>query len=117
MNRYMLLLYADEQVGLSFSETEMDEAMAIMGAYADALQKAGALVSHGGLSPTGEARTITNFGGELKVHNGPYVESQEQLGGYYLIEAANMEEAQQWAARCPASTWGHVEIRPLSRRG
>ena len=113
MNTYMLLLYADEKVGLSFPKEEMDKAMKLMGAYADALKKAGAHVSHGALGPTFNARTVTNFDAELKVHNGPYAETQEQLGGYYTIECASMDEAIQWARKCPASTWGHVEIREV----
>jgi hypothetical protein len=49
----------------------------------------------------------------MRVHAGPFAETQEQLGGYYLIAAKNMSEAQQWAARCPAALWGHIEIRQI----
>jgi hypothetical protein len=113
MNQYMLLLYADEQVGMSFPKEEMDKAIATMNAYADTLRKADALISHGALGPTTKARTLTSADSELRVHNGPYAETQEQLGGYIMIRAASMEEAQKWAAKCPASSWGHIEIREV----
>jgi len=109
----MLLLYADERAGMAMPTAEMAKAMVLMNAYADTLKKADAHVSHGALGPTAKATTVTNFDGDMKVHNGPYAETLEQLGGYYLINAADMEEAQHWAARCPASSWGHVEIREI----
>ena len=52
--------------------------------------------------------------GEMQVHNGPFVETKEQLGGYYLIRAKDMADAQQWAAQCPGAIWGHIEIRQVS---
>ena len=50
----------------------------------------------------------------MQVHNGPFVETREQLGGYYLIRAENLQAAQRWAAQCPAAIWGHIEIREVS---
>ncbi|MEO7222179.1 MAG: YciI family protein [Devosia sp.] len=111
--QYMLLLYADEAAGQSISPEDMSMWMAKMGAYGDALKKANAFISTGGLGRTKTARTIHTEDGELKVHNGPYADTQEQLGGYYLIEAKSMAEAQEWAAKCPAALWGHIEIREV----
>lgn len=113
MTRYMLLLYADEAAGAAISPDDMAVWMKKMGEYGDALKKADAFVSTGGLGRTSNARTIHANKDELQVHNGPYAETQEQLGGYYLIEAADMEAAQAWAARCPAALWGHIEIRKV----
>jgi hypothetical protein len=113
MKTYMLLLYANEQGGLSLPQAEMAKWMAKMGEYADALEKADAFISTGGLGITSEARTVHIDDGELKVHDGPYAETQEQLGGYYLIRARDMDSAQAWAAKCPAALWGHVEIREI----
>jgi hypothetical protein len=87
--------------------------MGKMGAYGAALEKAGAFISTGGLGQTKDARVLHLDDGELKVHNGPYADTHEQLGGYFLIEAADMAEAQKWAAKCPAAIWGHVEIREI----
>jgi hypothetical protein len=111
----MLLLYADESAGQSLPPDEMSAWMEKMGAYGEALKKTNAYVSTGGLGITRNARTIHTEDGQLKVHNGPYAETHEQLGGYYLIEAKSMAEAQKWAAKCPAAIWGHIEIREVMR--
>jgi hypothetical protein len=113
MKTYMLLLYANEQGGLSLPPDEMAKWMGKMGEYVAALEKADAFISTGGLGVTQNARTVHTEDGELKVHNGPYAETQEQLGGYYLIKARNMDEAQVWASKCPGAIWGHVEIREV----
>jgi hypothetical protein len=102
-----------------------------MYAYQDALQKAGAFVMTSPLGRTANARTIRMHGGdiaysengkvaafvndtgELRVHDGPYAETREQLGGFYIIEAADMDEAIAWAAKCPAAQWGSIEIRAM----
>jgi hypothetical protein len=111
MNTYMLLLYADEKAGMTLPKEAMAGWMDRMQAYAEALEKAGAHVAHGALGPTSEATTVTAPRGEMQVHNGPFAETKEQLGGYYMIKAESMEAAQRWAARCPGAIWGKVEIR------
>lgn len=113
MTQYMLLLYANEAGGAALSPEAMSAWMQKMGEYGEALKKADAFVSTGGLGRTRNARTVSTEAGELKVHNGPYADTQEQLGGYYLINAKNMDEAQAWAAKCPAALWGHIEIREV----
>lgn len=111
--KFMFLLYANEQGGLSLPPDEMAAWMEKMGAYSTALEKAGALISTGGLGLTRDATVVHIDDGELQVHNGPYAETQEQLGGYFLIEAAGMDAARDWAAKCPAALWGHIEIRAI----
>lgn len=113
MTRYMLLLYANEATGEAISPQAMSMWMQKMGEYGEALKKANAFISTGGLGRSRSARTVHANKDELQVHNGPYADTQEQLGGYYLIEARNMDEAQKWAAQCPAALWGHVEIREV----
>ncbi len=113
MPHFMLLLYAQEKVGLALPKADMAAWMDKMHAYAEALEKAGAHVSHGALGATPDATTVNLEDGEMRVHAGPFAETQEQLGGYYLIAAKDMSEAQQWAARCPAALWGHIEIRQI----
>jgi hypothetical protein len=124
--KFMLMLYADETAGMQIPEDQMKAALDTLGAYQKALEKAGAFVATSALAPTSEAKTVRmeggevveqhgtflNEGGELKVHDGPYVETREQFGGYFIIEAANMDEALKWAARCPAAQWGPIEVRP-----
>ena len=124
--QYMMLLYADERAGAEFSTEDMERAMAIMGAYNDTLRKAGALVMTAPLFRTPDAKTVrveggesspktgfANQGGELKVHDGPYAETREQLGGFYIIEAKSMDEAVDWACKCPAAQWGSIEVRQI----
>lgn len=112
--RYLLMLYADEKAGAAMPEAEMAKAMDRMYAYQEALQKAGAFVDTAPLARTPAARTIRLTDGELQVTDGPYAETREQLGGYYIIEAPDMTAALDWAARCPAATWGAIEVRPFN---
>jgi hypothetical protein len=123
--QYMFLLYADERAGAEFTAEDMDRAMAIMGAYNDTLRKAGALVMTAPLFRTPDAKTVrmqggttspgtfVNEGGQMKVHDGPYAETREQLGGFYIIDAKSMDEALDWAGKCPAAQWGAIEVRQV----
>lgn len=123
--QYMMLLFADETVGANFNDEELERAMAIMGAYNDTLRKAGAFVMTAPLFRTDEAKTVrveggsidpatfSNQGGELRVHDGPYADTREQLGGFYIIEAKDMAEALEWAGKCPAAQWGSIEVRQI----
>ena len=113
MRQYMLLLYANETAGQSISAEDMAMWMNKMGEYGEALKKADAFVGTAGLGPSSAARTVHANKDELQVHNGPYADTQEQLGGYFMIKAADMDAAQAWAAKCPAALWGHVEIREI----
>ena len=65
------------------------------------------------LKPSTSATTVRISGGKTKVVNGPYAESKEQLGGYYIVEAPDLDAALSWAARCPAASHGAVEVRPI----
>lgn len=123
--RYMMLLYADERAGDTFSTEDMERAMALMGAYNEALKKAGAFVMTAPLQRSYEACTVrgeggeidansfSRIGGELQVHDGPYADTREQLGGFYVIQANSMDEAIAWARRCPAAQWGSIEVRQI----
>lgn len=112
--QFMLLLYADETAGDAIPADQMREAMKTMYAYQATLEKAGVHVMNAGLARTYEATTVNLENGEMKVHDGPYAETREQLGGFYIIEAADMQAAQKWAAQCPGALWGHIEVRPFS---
>lgn len=109
--KYLLMLYAEEQVGLAIPPEQMAGFMTQMAAYQQALEKAGAFAGTAALLPTTAAKTISNAG-ELKVHDGPYADTREQFGGYFIIEAKDMDTAIELAAQCPAATWGQIEIRP-----
>ena len=111
--KYLLMLYAEEKVGMALPPDQMAGFMAQLAAYQDTLKKAGAFVTTAALQPTHSAKTISKADGELKVHDGPYAETREQFGGFYIIEARDMTEALEWAKQCPAAQWGPVEVRAM----
>jgi len=87
--------------------------MAAYGAYHQALQNAGILRSSNRLRPTQSATTVRLKSGKTEVLNGPYAETREQLGGYFLLDVADLDAAIAWAARCPGAAHGAVEVRPV----
>jgi hypothetical protein len=111
--QYLLMLYADESGWSKMTEAEQQQGMAAYMAYTEALKKAGALVGSNRLQPIGTATTVKVANGKQQVLDGPYADSKEQLGGYYLIEAPDLDAAIAWAARCPGAGHGTIEVRPV----
>jgi hypothetical protein len=111
--KYMLLIFASEAAQQAASTTDNEQMHAAYGAYTQALIKAGAMGGGERLRPTSSATTVRISGGKTKVINGPYAETKEQLGGYYIVEAPDLDAALSWAARCPAASHGAVEVRPI----
>lgn len=81
--------------------------------YIDALEKSGIMTGAGGLLPPETATTIRRVDGERVVHDGPFAETKEQIGGYFVIDVADLDTALEWAARCPSADYASVEVRPL----
>ncbi len=113
--QYMLMLYVKEAGWTSLTPAQQQEGMAAYMAYTEALAKAGAFVSTNRLGPSAASTTLRMADGKQQVLDGPYADSKEQIGGYYIIEAANLDEALSWAARCPAVNHGVVEVRPIPK--
>ncbi len=111
--KYMLLIYGDEAGMERASKTEGEQILAAFGAYTEAMKKAGAWLAGDRLRPTSTASTVRAANGKTEVLNGPYAETREQLGGFYMIEAPDLDGALAWAARCPAAAYGTVEVRPI----
>ena len=111
--KYMLLLFASEAAQQAASKADTDQMHAAYGAYTQAMIKAGVMGGGERLKPSTSATTVRISGGKTKVVNGPYAESKEQLGGYYIVEAPDLDAALSWAARCPAASHGAVEVRPV----
>lgn len=111
--QYMVLIYGDEAAQMSMEEAQVGQMMAAYGAYGEALRKAGAYVSADRLKPASAATTVRVANGKTEVLNGPYAETREQLGGYYLIDVPDLDQALTWAARCPGASHGSVEVRPV----
>jgi len=111
--QYLLMLYMNESGWTKLSKAEQEHGVAAYTAYTEALTKAGVLNGANRLQPSASATTVRTTNGKTQVLDGPYVDSKEQLGGYYLIDAPDLDAALSWAARCPAVGHGVVEVRPL----
>ena len=114
--QYMLLIYADEGGWSQLSKAQQEQGIAAYNAYTEALRQAGVLTSSSRLQPVATATTVRLADGKPQVLNGPYADSREQLGGYYLIDVPDLDAALSWAARCPGAGHGAVEVRPLWTR-
>jgi len=112
--KYMLLIYTDEARGAQVAkEVGVAQMSAPYIAYAEALQKAGVIRGGDRLQPTSTATTVKVSDGKTQVLNGPYVETKEQLAGYFMIDVPDLDAALSWAARCPGAAHGTVEVRPI----
>lgn len=110
--RYTLFLYNDESQFVDITPEDMEQSKAAFGAYIGSLKEAGVFVDTDWLQPSLTATTITLKTGERRVQDGPYADSKEQLGGYFVIEVDNLDIALDWAAKCPSAQYGIVEVRP-----
>jgi hypothetical protein len=111
--QYMLLIYADESRFQSMTPHEIGKAVSAYGAYTEAVRQAGVLLASDRLRPTTTATTVRVDGGKTQVLNGPYAETKEQLGGFYLLDVPDLDAALSWAARCPGASHGSIEVRPV----
>ena len=111
--QYLLMIHASETEENKMSPEEIGKIVQAYDAYTDALTKAGVLQGSNRLRPTSDATSVRVRGGKTEVLNGPYAETREQLGGYYLIDVPDLDAALAWAARCPSSSHGTIEVRPI----
>ena len=111
--QYVLLIYGNEAGMQSASKADVEQIVAAYGAYTQAMKTAGVMVGSNRLKPSGSASTVRIADGKTKVLDGPYAETKEQLGGYYLIEVPDLDTALSWAARCPGASHGSMEVRPI----
>jgi len=113
--QYMLLIYDNEKMWPSMDEKERNALMGEYFAYTEELKKSGKLVAGDALQPTNTASTVRVRNGKPLTTDGPFAETKEQLGGYYLIEAKDLDEAMHWAAKIPGSRLGSIEVRPVMK--
>jgi hypothetical protein len=111
--QYMLLIYGNEAGMLAASKEAATQMTAAYMAYTEAMKKAGVLVGANRLRPTGSATSVRVADGKTNVLDGPYAETKEQLGGYYMIDVPDLDAALTWAARCPGAGYGTIEVRPI----
>ena len=111
--QYLLMLYSNEAHWTTMTPAQQEQGMAAYKAYTEALKKAGVLAGSNRLRPISTATTIRIEKGKSQVLDGPYIDSKEQLGGYFVIDVADLDAALEWAARAPCATSGGVEVRPV----
>ena len=108
--QYMLLIYSDESGEAGGDDQEV---LRRYGAFTQEIRDNGKLVTADRLRPTSDATTVRIRNGETLVTDGPFAETKEQLGGYYVLECENIDEALAYAAKIPAAETGSIEVRPV----
>src|SRR5262245_5980594 len=111
--QYILLDYVNESGWPTLTKAEQEHWLGAYKAYMEAMTKAGVLKSSGGLKPTSTATTVRVSDAKTQALDGPYADTKEQLGGFHIIEAPDLDAAISWAARSPTALHGVVEVRPL----
>jgi hypothetical protein len=111
--QYALLIHTDEQLWPTLSEDDRNALFAEYGTYTQELRDAGVMRGGDALQPTQAATTVRVRDGETLTTDGPFAETKEQLGGFYLIDVASLDEALEWAAKIPGARSGSVEVRPV----
>jgi hypothetical protein len=111
---YTLLLYSDESDYAQVTPEQMAGMQAAFEAYTQTLVDAGVFVTTDWLQPSMAATTLTLKGGAKRVQDGPFANTKEQLGGYYVIRVADLDAAIAWAEKCPLAAFGTIEIRPTA---
>ena len=111
--QYLLTLYAEEAGWERMTPEQQQQGAAAYTAYTEALKAAKVHVSSNRLRPSSTATTLRASNGKTQVLDGPFADSKEQLGGYYLIDVPDLDAAMQWAGRCPGVQHGVVEVRAI----
>jgi hypothetical protein len=109
--RYMLLIHSDENYYATVSEAEMGQLMGAYGQFSE--EFAGQIQGSDRLQPVQTATTVRVRNGDTVTTDGPFAETKEQFGGYYVIEAKDLDEAIAIAAKVPTAAYGSVEVRPI----
>lgn len=112
--KYMLLMYANESDAPQTSDQHQTAAQAWQ-SFGEQAKAAGVLLSNNGLSPIADATTVRVRHDKTLITDGPFAETHEQLGGYYLLDCKDLDEALYWAEKIPAAKYGSIEVRPLNQ--
>jgi hypothetical protein len=111
--KYLCLIYDEEKKIAAMSKSESDAFMGEYFAFTDAIQKSGHYIGGEALQPVQTATTVRVRNGKVSTTDGPFAETKEQLGGFYLINARDLNDAIQVASRIPSARLGSVEVRPI----
>ena len=111
--QYLLLIYSTENMWDNQPESERDKVLQEYHAFSQSIAQSGHIRGANELNVTRTAKTVRVRDGQQLISDGPFAETKEQLGGYYLVEAKDQNEALRIAARIPSARWGSVEVRPI----
>ncbi len=111
--KYLCLVYQEEKEEVNVPRDTIEQARKDYWAFTEDIKKSGNYVGSHGLQHTDQATTVRVRNGKLSTTDGPFAETKEQLGGYFLIEAQDRNEAIQIASRIPSAKWGSIEVRPV----
>jgi len=111
--KYMLLMYASESEATKITPEESQALFQTWQTLLREAKDAGVLLSSDGLSPVANATTVRVRNDKTMITDGPFAETHEQLGGFFLLECKDLDEAIRWAAKIPHAKYGSIEIRPL----
>jgi hypothetical protein len=112
MPNYLISVWHDETYETDFSTPDAQRRVAQVGAFNEELMKAGAWVFAAGLHPASSATVVRSSAGKVSMTDGPYAETKEQMGGFWVIEASDLDAALEWAGIAAAASGGPVEVRP-----
>ncbi|MEM7139667.1 MAG: YciI family protein [Actinomycetota bacterium] len=115
--KYACLIYADEATEPAFGTAEQEEIFAGYAAFSQAVEEAGVFVAGEPLDETATATCVSVRDGETITTDGAFAETKEHLGGFYILECADLDEALRWAAQIPHAARGRVEVRPVPDYG
>jgi len=111
--QYLLLIYGEERSEAAMPAADAQSMLAAFGAFTQSIAESGALVHSNRLRPVSDATSVRVRDGKTLITDGPFAETREALGGYYLVEAKDLDEATAIAARIPSARFGTIEVRPV----
>ena len=112
MPQYLISVWHDDTYEVDFSTPEAQQRVAAVGAFNDELQQAGAWVFAAGLHPASSATVVRSAAGQVSMTDGPYAETKEQMGGFWVIDTPDLDTALHWAGKAATASGELVEIRP-----
>jgi hypothetical protein len=115
--KYTFLLYSNENDFKDVTPADMEQQLAVFGAYIKQLQDAGVFVHTDWLQPSMTATKVSLKGGSKSIQDGPYADTKEQLGGFFVVDVVDLDAALAWAAKCPAAHYGIIEVRASAMPG
>ena len=111
--KYLLLMYADESIGSKYSKEDRQAASKTWAEFRHEISASGVLISSNGVAPSTSVTTVRVRNDKAMITDGPFAETHEQLGGYFLVDCKDLDEAIHWAEKIPTAKYGSIEIRPL----